>query len=227
MVASRRRSPSAPLGGCTFAEHPGLAVPDAGIIWHADFDPGTIAVTAWPTDPRNPDCVRIDRLAPWLAIAVDAQAREHALLSDGWHHIRFDVEQGRLAGEQAVLLHYRLQNVASAEARLLPLRRFLHLYRHHRFGRSLYPPDPRIDRWIEMLRAHDALLAGASQREIAAALYGADRIARDWGEASDSLRSRIRRLVRDAHAMARGGYLTLIRRRTTAVKSFDVGSSVQ
>lgn len=164
-------------------------------------------------DPANPDCVHIDRLAPWLAIAVDAQGYEHAVLSDGWHHIRFDVVQGRLAGEEAVLLHYRLRGVVSAEARLLPLRRFVHLCRHQRFARSLYPPDPRIDRWIEMLRAHDALLAGASQREIASVFYGPERVALDWGDGSDSLRSRIRRLVRDAHVMACGGYRSLMQRR--------------
>src|SRR3546814_2023745 len=46
----------------------------------------------------------------------------------------------------------RILGLASAEARLLPLRRFLDLCRHRRFARSLFPRDPRIDRGIEMLR---------------------------------------------------------------------------
>lgn len=200
-------------GGCTFAEHPDLQAPEARIIWHADFDPGAIAVAAIAADPSDPDTIRIDRIAPWLAIATDAAGREHAVLSDGWHHIRLDIEEGRLAGQEAVLLHYRLRGLAAAEARLLPLRRLLDLCRHRRFARSLFPRDVRIDRGIDMLRVHDAIGQGASQREIGAILFGSARVARDWNDASDSLRSRVRRLVREAGTMARGGYRQLMRRK--------------
>lgn len=64
-----------------------------------------------------------------------------------------------------------------------------------------------------MLRVHDAIGRGASQREIGAALFGEERVARDWVGESDSLRSRVRRLVGEAHAMARGGYRQLMRRK--------------
>jgi hypothetical protein len=64
-----------------------------------------------------------------------------------------------------------------------------------------------------MLRVHDALAAGASQREIASVLFGAERVEADWLGTSESLRSRVKRLVRDARAMARGGYRSLLRRR--------------
>ncbi|WP_146168628.1 hypothetical protein [Sphingomonas sp. PP-CE-3G-477] len=130
---ARRVAPSPPRawircsGGFTFAEHPSRAAPAARIIWHADFDPGTIAVAAMPADPSHPDSLRLDRIAPWLAVAVDEAGREHVVLSDGWHHIRLDVEEGRLTGEEAVLLHYRLRGLVSAEDRLLPLRRLLSL----------------------------------------------------------------------------------------------------
>jgi hypothetical protein len=200
-------------GGCTFAEHPDLPAPEARLIWHADFDPGTLGVAAVPADPADPDSISIARIAPWLAIATDAAGREHAVLSDGWHHIRLDIEEGSLAGQDAVLLHYRMRGLASAEARLLPLRRFLDLCRHRRFARSLFPRDPWIDRGIDMLRVHDAIRQGASQREIGAILFGDQRVARDWNDVSDSLRSRVRRLVREARAMAHGGYRQLMRRR--------------
>ena len=211
--ALRPAAPATPRpGGCTFAEHPGLPAPEARIIWHADLDPGTIGVAALPADPADPDSIRIAGIAPWLAIAIDPAGREHAVLSDGWHHIRLDIEEGRLAGQDAVLLHYRLCGLASAETRLLPLRRLLDLCRHRRFARSLFPRDPRIDRGIELLRVHDALGEGASQREIGAMLFGEERTAHEWSGASDSLRSRVRRLVREARDMARGGYRQLMRR---------------
>lgn len=206
--------PTRSSGGFTFAEDPGRAAPEARIIWHADLDPGTLRVAAVPSDPSDPDSIRTERLAPWLAIATDAAGHEHAVLSDGWHRIRIDVEDGSIAREEAVLLHYRLLGVASAETRILPLRRFLELCRHGRFAASLFPDDPRIERWLAVLRVHDALAAGASHREIGAALFGEERILLDWGGRTDSLRSRVRRLVRDARTMARGGYRNLLSRKS-------------
>ena len=64
-----------------------------------------------------------------------------------------------------------------------------------------------------MLRVHDAISQGASQREIGAALFGDEQAVRDWNDGSDSLRSRVRRLVREAGAMARGGYRQLMQRK--------------
>jgi len=200
-------------GGCTFAEDPARSAPEARIIWHADLDPGTIGVTAFTAHPTDPDSICIDKLAPWLTVAIDPEGREHAVLSDGWHHIRLDILEGRLEGQEAVLLRYELRGLASADARLLPLSRFLHLCQHRRFARSLFPRDSWIDRGIEMLRVYDALSEGASQREIGAALFGDGRVRQDWSAGSDSLRSRVRRLVRDARSMARGGYRQLMQRK--------------
>jgi hypothetical protein len=113
---------------------------------------------------------------------------------------------------EAVLLHYQLMGIASAAPKILPLRRLLHLCRRRRFARSLFPPDPRVARWLLLLRVHDGLVSGASRREIAAALFGIERVAAEWPGASDSLRSQVKRLARDARAMARGGYRSLMRR---------------
>lgn len=211
-AAHRARPPKYCGGGFTFAEHPALPAPDARIIWRAGIDPGTLRVIAEAADPSDPDSIKIDRLRAWLTIAYDRAGREHAVLSDGYRHIRLDVEEGSLECTQAVFLHYRLRGLVSVERRILPLRRLLHLCRTQRFARSLFPPDPRIGRWVMMLRVHDAVASGASQREIARVLFGAERVEAESVGGSESLRSRVRRLVRDARGMARGGYRSLLRR---------------
>jgi hypothetical protein len=101
--------------------------------------------------------------------------------------------------------------VASAEPKILPLRRLIDLCRRRRFSVSLYPPDRRVDRWILALRVHDALMAGANQREIARALFGGALVQGEGDRRSDSLRSRVRRLVADARLLAGGGYRALMR----------------
>lgn len=180
------------------------------MIWRADLDPGTLRVTAAGLEHDGPDAIDPRRLRQWLVLVTDADGREHAVLSDGWRRIRIDVEEGSLSTDGPLLFQYRLSGLASAQAKLLPLRRLLQLCRTGRFGAALFPPDRRVGRWIQVLRVHDALRASATQREIASVLFGEARAAADWRGASDSLRSRVQRLVRDARAMGRGGYRTLL-----------------
>jgi hypothetical protein len=198
--------------GLHFRRRPRCPGPLARVIWHAVLDPGTLRVAAIPATCKDPDAILLDELAPWLALATDLSGREHAVLSDGKHRIRLDVEEGHLSGEIAVRLRYHLEGLASAERMMLPLRRFLDLCRHRRFTSSLFPRDPLVSRGIEVLRVHDALARQVSQREIGEAVFGGEKVARDWNGRSDYLRSRIRRLVREARAMAAGGYRSLLRR---------------
>lgn len=209
--AASRVAPSIPLfGGFTFAENPDLPAPEARIIWHADLDPLTMSVTVLRADRDGPDHANLSKLSPWLTVARDSQGREQAVLSDGWRRIRLQVEQGSLVGEGPALVRYHMEGIAAADRHLLALRRFLDLVRRDRFSGALYPHEGRTDRWIEVLRVHDAMRTGASHRDIGRVLFGADRVERDWDGPSDSLRSRVRRLARDAVAMARGAYRDLL-----------------
>lgn len=207
--AAARRS----AGAATFAEDPQRAAPEARIVWQAALDPAILPVRAEPADPENPDAIHLATLGSWLTVVTGADGREHAVISDGCHHLRLDVEAGQLADADAVVLDYLLRGVHSVEPRLLTLRRLLALCRHRRFARTLFPADPRMPGLIVMLRVGDALATDASQREIAVELFGAEAVERDWNGRSDALRSRVRRLVRDARAMAAGGYRQLLRRR--------------
>ncbi len=136
------------------------------------------------------------------------------MLSDGYRRIRIDIEEGTLVGDLPIRLRYRHDEIigCDTEMRLAPLRRLAGLFRTGRFLPALFPPERRIERLITVLRVADAIRAGASQREIAAGLFGEERIAADWRTVSDSLRSRVRRLAREARLMAAGGYRSLLRR---------------
>ncbi|WP_068087211.1 DUF2285 domain-containing protein [Novosphingobium rosa] len=182
------------------------------MIWSADLDPAILPVAVSSGVGDAADSVVLRDLAPWLTIATDIGGGEHVLLSDGWQHIRLDIVEGRLGGRDMVSFHYRLGGIVTAEGLVPPLRRFLALCRQRSFPTALFPVDPRMDRGLDVLRVHDALADGASQREIASVFFGEERVAADWSGPSDSLRSRVRRLVSDARAMAGGGYRWLLRR---------------
>jgi hypothetical protein len=151
-------------------------------------------------------------LGRFLGIAVITVANdgcEQVALSDGFRRIRIDVVRGTLL-QGPVRLHYLLSGFGDLDGRVLTLRRLASLQRLGRFARALYPPELRAPRWIHALRTHDALAAGASQREISAVLFGDQRAHHEWRTNSDSPRLRIQRLVRSARAMVAGGYLRLL-----------------
>lgn len=153
----------------------------------------------------------VKRLARFATLVTSPVGTEHWLLSDGRRPIRIDVAQGSLR-VGPVLLRYRLAGFAGAQAPLLVLRRLFALWRSGDFSRALHPGEPRAARWILVLRAGDALAAGASQREIAECLLGGEATPRRWRVEASSVRSRAQRLVREARRMAAGSYRELLAR---------------
>lgn len=166
-----------------------------------------------PGAAGDPSCLDVDRIRPWLTVVPAGSGMEHAVLSDGSHHIRLDVVSGCLSRHSAVRLRFCFDGLERAEEGVLPLQRLLALHRHGRFGKMLYPRDALVERGILLLRVHDALSDGASQRDLACSLVGPEIVEQDWNDPSDSLRSRIRRLTRQAKALANGGYKDLLMRK--------------
>lgn len=74
------------------------------------------------------------------------------------------------------------------------------------------PRQPREVRLARTLQALDGWLAGASYREIAAAVFGERRVREDWGKGS-SLRDATILLVKSGRALMEGGYRTLLKPR--------------
>lgn len=75
---------------------------------------------------------------------------------------------------------------------------------------ALTRPRPSLSNLLELhtLQAFDATLTGASLREVAEGLFGAEAVADDW-HADSALRGRVRRLVRRGNKLMRGGYRRL------------------
>ena len=66
---------------------------------------------------------------------------------------------------------------------------------------------------MRALQALDGAHSGASQREIAIALFGADVVAHKW-HADGELRARVRYLIHRASALTKGGYRSLLHNRS-------------
>jgi hypothetical protein len=215
-AAARRglaaRSPSEagpPPGrfGLVAFEPADLAVPDARPLWRRDVHPHVLR--AEPIGPRPcADMVDLAPLQEFARILVDEEG-EHLLLSDGFRAIRLDGPAAAFTGGP-VAFRYPLEGLVSAEPALLTLRRFLALCRTGRFARSLHGQEARARRWMEVLRASDALACGADQRAIARELFSSSVDGPGWRSRESSVRSRAQRLVRAARQMADGRYRQLL-----------------
>lgn len=177
-------------------------------LWRREALPFVLDAEA-ADDGGREDRVDIASAGRLATLAVDPAGREHLLLSDGCRSIRLDIVSGSVRAGP-VMLRYRLAGLSGVAAPLRVLRQLVALCRDGDFSAALHPREQRAHRWILMLRAQDALAAGAGQREIAAHLLAREAMGQRWRVEAPGQRSRAQRLVREARRMAAGGYLALL-----------------
>ena len=212
--AAARACDTGPSGRAGEAAHFGLlhfepaelAVPIARPLWHADAHPYVLGARSDPSRSSG-DEIDLRRFRDLVRLAEQA-GRTSSIIG------RASLDPHRCPDRHvrkwAGLPRYMIGGVASAQPPLLTLRRFLALCRTERFSRVLHPPEPRARRWIMMLRARDALNAGAGQREIAEVLLSRSVGEPRWRGREPSIRSQAQRLVRSARLMAEGGYRSML-----------------
>ncbi|MBI1331235.1 MAG: DUF2285 domain-containing protein [Alphaproteobacteria bacterium] len=195
-------------GGSTFAALPDRQGEPTLALWSADADPAVVSVEATPARAQDADSFDLTHF-PMPALVAQG-AIEHVLLGDVTCQLRLDVRRGTVL-RGPVRLRYELSGVRSLDAKLLTMRRLAAATRLGRFPRQLMPPNCRARRWMMALRAWDARMAGAEQREIAGAVFGRGCVESDWNGASDYLRCRVQRLIRLGDVLVHGGYRRLLK----------------
>lgn len=171
-----------------------------------------VPVRAIAAEPDDPDALDLTQLRGFATSARSDSGPEYIALSDGWRRLRLDVVEGAVRDQAWVRFEYRLSGFHDLELRLQTLRRLARLKRDGRFAAELYPVRAGLPRRLEALRVADALRDGASYRDIAAAIFGEERVRADWRTRSDFLLSRIRRRATEARKMLSGGYKALLGR---------------
>jgi hypothetical protein len=133
----------------------------------------------------------------------------HLLLGDGWRTIRVDLAPGT-GWPNPAALRFTIGGPPRLASQLLALQRLESLLRTGRLVAALHRREPRAARQVMLIRAADALAAGARQREIAAVLIDPDAGRAAWRIERPDLRLRAQRLVRDARGYAQGGWRRLL-----------------
>ena len=170
-------------------------------MWTAAALPSVVAVAPLPGDLAAPG---VQIAAHFGRVLAEAGPEHLVELGDNLHRVHLVDDPGEETA--CVLLPLdRLFEVRAAAAR-----RLLRGLAGRAPGREPAPlPASRRDRLVLALRALDARLDSASYREIATALFGAERVPKRGWKTHD-LRDRVVRLTRVGLTMMQGGYRRLL-----------------
>lgn len=174
-----------------FVGRPSAADPLLTIFWPASSDPSVLPVRAASAHQAGSDTFDLLDLPVAATVLRDARHREHVVIADGPRHIRLESRGDSLLGGP-VRLAYDLADFRRLRVRLQTLSRLEALVRLGRLPTGLYGRDTLAARWLNALAAWEMKQAGASQIEIAIALFGAAQID---GESMDRMRKRVARLI--------------------------------
>lgn len=175
------------------------------VLWTWRADPSVPVLEVEPA-LRN-EGAALDLQASPLAVLVvrTADDEQHVLISDGPRRLRLAIVRGDVLSGP-VACRFRLPPHAMGATSLDGLRRLLVLRDTGLLPSASARRSTKSSRWVEILRAHDARRAGASQRQIAVLLFGQARVQEDWSGGSNYMRMRVQRLLRSAEALVAGGF---------------------
>lgn len=165
---------------------------------------------------RTPPSPAARPFHPWraaiqTAMFRDAGGRQHVRLRQGNENIQLAVSGASLL-ESPYLLTELVLPEDLARSRLTAIAAFNRLPRRSISAGPLSSERLASQRLQLVLRALDAYLAGASQRQIAISLFGSRRVEQDWRDAGGHLRDHVRRVIGRGRHLMTAGYLELLRR---------------
>lgn len=204
-AASRGDQSDAHRFGLHCFERPDRPAREARLWWRREADPAVLVATA---DAAGPD--RVDLLADPRTQLIVERGIEHLLLEGGRGQLRIDIVRGTTQ-QGAVGLMWQIQGLETGRPALEALGRFLSLRATGRLPRASRPTPAQTRRTAALLRVGDALEAGASQREIALALFGSRMIGASWRSEAGPYRLRVQRLVRAARRIRAQDPLSILR----------------
>jgi len=197
-------------GGYLFAEHRNLPVGAARIFFRAEVDPHVVLMEAEPALADDPVAVDFGAIGGDLFVQPTADGGERVLLRRDGLHLRVDLTAGTVL-EGPVRPRVVLPGLWGIGPQLLTLKRLGVLARGSKLPPSLKPREKRAGRWARMLQALDGVISGGSHRDIAVAIFGTETVQSDWRGASDHLRLKVQRLVREARRLANGGFRAILK----------------
>ncbi len=204
--ASRPPRTAPATGGCTVLEDPDKSGAETLAFWRPEVLPALVRLSPAPRPCTGP----APRLDPWWGASrqavLDTGGGFHVALAEGPREWRFWIEGKRLP-KRGTPLRALVALDDDLDAQVAALRRFRDAVTNPAAPPDLTPYQTRM--LMRTLQALDAHLDGASVRQTAEALFGAERVKTDWYR-NTPLRDQVRYLIGRGRQLMDGGYRDLL-----------------
>lgn len=183
----------------------------ASVIWNPALTDRVLDVVALPPKAGfGGQVLDLEFVAAEKTLCVSSDGTRQLLLREGMRSLQLNI-----TGEDITDPVTLFVNTAVSEDHSELQTRLLECFRKLRIGGTLptdcFPPHPYARRAAPVLMALDGHLAGVPHRQIAIAMFGEERVARDWSDPGEHMRDAVRRAIARGLALMEGGYRMFLR----------------
>lgn len=183
----------------------------ASVIWNPVLTDRVLDVVALPPKAGfGGQVLDLEFVAAEKTLFVSSDGTQQLLLRDGMRSLQLNI-----TGEDITDPVTLFVDTAVSEDHSELQTHLLECFRKLRVGGTLptecFSPHPYAKRAATVLMALDGHLAGVPHREIAVAMFGEERVARDWSDPGEHLRDAVRRAIARGIILMNGGYQTFLR----------------
>jgi len=194
-----------------WASSPDADATAASVVWNPAVTNRVLDVVALPPKAGfRGHILDLEFIAAEKTLFLASDGTQHLLLRDGMHSLQLNVSGVRI--DEPVTLFV---DTAVSEDHSNTQIRLLECFRKLRTNGALpikcFVPHIYARRTERVLMALDGHLAGISHREIAMAMFGGARVARDWSDPGEHMRDVVRRAISRGLVLLNGGYQMFLR----------------
>jgi hypothetical protein len=197
--------------GCLYSSAPTFSARSATVFWQPDLCSKVLRLTALSLSAEvAAEQFSLHEVACPSVLLRGTGASQHLLFRDNDGGLQLAVQGCDLLKPVRLVLD-SAPGPQIARAQFRSHRCFMDIRLAGKLMPSHVQREPLSPRLKHVLRALDGALAGASHREIGAALFGGERIRAEWYAPGRPLRYKVRRAVHRGYALMQGGYRKLLR----------------
>jgi hypothetical protein len=198
------------FGVCPAFAAPDLPAPLAPVLWLAEYAHPMVHFAASHDGFDHERDFDIAQLPFAVHVHFDANGYQYVVLKSATHHVACLIS-GALVTAGPVRAHFTARSIAILSASLGDLGIFVHAVLRQRPLIAADLPGP-VDRvhLRDAIIAIDGERAGATRREIATVIYGAEKVADEWNSDHGRMKAIIKRDVLRGRRLVAGGWRTMV-----------------
>lgn len=194
-----------------WASSPDADATSASVVWNPAVTNRVLDVAALPPKAGfRGHILDLEFIAVEKTLYLASGGRQQLLLRDGIHSLQLNIAGARITDPVALFIDTAVpEDHPEMQIRLLQC--FRKLRTNGVLPTECFVPHVYAGRAERVLMALDGYLAGVSHREIAVAMFGGARVARDWSDPGEHMRDVVRRAISRGLVLLNGGYQMFLR----------------